>query len=152
MRRLVLLAALAATAAAPALSEAQVRAFVARQERAWNAGDLPAYFAGFSPDAVFVDQARGNDNSIVPYGKATLAEARRQARRVAAKGRPSEAGQVLRVQLGPDGRSARVWSFEVIRAAGRTSCAERLQTLTLRGGRLVSTGQTDTIVRCRRRL
>jgi hypothetical protein len=152
MRRLVLLAALLCAAAAPALTEAQVRAFVGRQERTWNAGDFGAYFAGFAPDAVFVDQARGNDNSIVPYGKSTLAQARHQARRAAAKGKPSEAGQVLRVQLGADGRSARVWSFEIIRAAGRTSCAERLQTLALRGGRLVSTGQTDTIVRCRQRL
>ena len=146
--RALALATLACIAAAPVLTEAEVRAFVARQERAWNAGDLDAYFAAFAPSAVFVDQARANDNSIVPYGRSTLAEARRQSRRSFAKGGVSETGQVLGVQIA--GATARVSSYEVIRAGGRTSCAERLQTLALQQGRLRSTGQVDTVVRCRR--
>src|SRR6058998_2269301 len=103
MRR-VLLLALACIAAAPVLTEAAVRAFVARQEHAWNAGDLTGYFAGFAPGAVFVDQARANDNTIVPYGQSTVAQARRQTARAVAKGQVSEAGQVLRVRI--DGPTA----------------------------------------------
>ena len=55
-----------------------------------------------------------------------------------------------RVEVAPDGRTARAWLFEVTRIGARASCAERLQTFALKGARLVSTGQTDTVVRCPR--
>ena len=74
--RLALVLSLLATAAqaAPArLADADVRAFVARQSKAWNAGDLGGYFALFTPDATFTDQALARDGRVVPYGTSTLA-------------------------------------------------------------------------------
>jgi hypothetical protein len=160
VRRLVIGAALAvacaaAQAATPRLTEAAVRAFVARQEAAWNARDLAAYGATFAPDARFVDQARGSDNRIVPYGASTLAEAAAQARRFFAKSRVRETATVDRVEIAADGASARVVGHAVsrIETAGkppRTLCAQTEQTLVLFRGRILSRGQTDTAVRCPR--
>jgi hypothetical protein len=154
MRRLaILLAALLTISAAPALTAAQVRDFLARQERAWNRGDLAGYFAGYDREAVFVDQARSNENTIVPYGRSTVRQAQAQARRTFAEAKVRETGEVRRIEIA--GATARVWTFEVTRIerAGRvqTYCAERLQALSRVGARIVSTGQTDTIVRCRGR-
>jgi ketosteroid isomerase-like protein len=144
----------AALAAAPSLTDASVRAFVARQERAWNAGDLAAYFALYAPDARFADQARTPGGQVVPYGSSTVAQARAQARKFRATAKVRETGQVLRVEIAPDGRSARVVAREVsvitTPARARTICAERVQTVVLRAGALRSTGQTDTVVKCPR--
>jgi hypothetical protein len=60
-----------AAAAQAAPPDAEIRALVERQQRAWNAADTAAYFSAFAPDAVFVDQARSG-NTITPYGRATL--------------------------------------------------------------------------------
>ena len=153
-----LLLAAAILAAAPAwaagLSETQVRAFVAEQERAWNAGALDAYFSGFRPDAVFTDQYRTPAGEIVPYGSSNLAEARAQSRKFRAASKASEANQIVRITLGADGRSAQVVSRVVSRNQGpkssRVTCAERRQELVLTAGRLRSKGQTDTFSRCPR--
>jgi len=140
-----------ATAATP-LAEHQVRAFVARQARAWNAGDLGGYFATFTADARFTDQALGNDNKIVPYGVSTVAQARAQTRKVMAKSRLSEAATVTAVTLAPDGRSARVTArtvSEIITAgAVRRVCALRVETVIATPAGLRASGQTDTVVRC----
>ncbi|MDB5451407.1 MAG: hypothetical protein JWQ52_2535 [Phenylobacterium sp.] len=150
---LALILASPALAQAP-LTDAGVRAFVARQERAWNAADLKAYFATFAPDAVFVDQALSSENKVVPFGRSTTAQARAQTGRVLAKSKIHEAAAIDRVELSPDGRSARVLSHVTSRiergGAVRLSCAQRVQAVTLAGGRLLSRGQTDTAVRCRR--
>lgn len=160
MRRLVIGAALAlATAAAqatpPRLTEAAVRAFVARQEAAWNARDLAAFDATFTRDARFVDQARGSDNRIVPYGASTLAEATAQARKVFARSRMRQTSTVDRVEIAADGASARVFGHETSRIETpgkppRIACAETEQRVVLMGGRILSRGQTETAVRCRR--
>lgn len=160
MRRLPLLLLLAALAPAaagaqgPRLTDAGVRAFVAAQERAWNAENLKAYFAGFTPDAVFVDQALSSENRIVPYGRSTLAQARRQAARAAAKSQLHEDGMVQAVRIAADGRSADVASQVTARSASggtlRLSCLRRSQTVVLTPAGLRSRGQTDTVVRCRR--
>ena len=154
--RTLVLALLIATpaAAAPAqLTELQVRAFVARQGQAWNAGDLTAYFATFTPAARFTDQALGNDNKIVPYGVSTVAQARAQARKTLAKVKVRETSSVGAVSVAADGRSARVTASTVseISAAGavRRVCALRVVTVALTAAGLRATGQTDTIVRCR---
>jgi hypothetical protein len=154
--RPVVLALLIATpaAAAPAqLTEPQVRAFVARQGQAWNAGDLAAYFATFTPDARFTDQALGNDNKIVPYGVSTVAQARAQTRKTLAKSKVRETSAVGAVSVAPDGRTARVTASTVseIAAAGavRRVCALRVVTVALTASGPRATGQTDTIVRCR---
>lgn len=155
MRRLALLLALIATPAlaqGPRITEADVRAFVARQEAAWNDAAFDRYFAGFTPDARFTDQAYvGQDKAPVPYGTSTLAEARAQARKAAARSR--ERGEVLRIQIAPDGRTAkvtaRVGSAVVAHGRTRRLCASRVLTLTLAGGQLRSTGQVDTYVNCR---
>ena len=160
MRLLVLLLVLAAGPAlaqpritdAP-ITEGAVRAFVARQEQAWNAGDLDRYFAGFTPDARFTDQAYVGDKPPVPYGTSTLAQARAQARRAAARGHTREAGEVRRIEIAADGASARVTSRvgSAVTTAGkvRRLCASRVQTLVLARDRLRSTGQVDTYVNCR---
>lgn len=150
------LAALLAVAPARAagLGEAEVRAFVARQEQVWNAGQLDAYFAGFAPDAVFTDQYRTPSGEIVPYGTSPLAAARAQSRKFRAAAKVSESGQIVRVALAQDGRSAEVLSRVVARTESakgfRISCAERRQQLVLLAGRLRSKGQTDTFSKCPR--
>ena len=149
--RLVLLFALLAAPALgePRISEPQVRAFVLRQEQAWNAGQLSRYFAAFTPDARFTDQAYvGEGKPPVPYGTSTLAQARALARKSAAS-KPHETGRVTRIAIAADGRSARVSSSVFSTVKARRLCAARVQTLVLTGGQLRSTGQTDTYIRCR---
>ena len=151
---IALLIAGPATAAPARLAEPQVRAFVERQSRAWNAGDLATYFATFTPDARFTDQALGNDNKVVPYGVSTVAQARTQAGKTLAKSKVSETTVVTAVSIAPDGRSARVTAKtgSQIAAAGappRQVCAVRVATVALTPVGLRTTGQTDTIVRCR---
>ena len=158
MPRLLLIALLAAAPclarAAPArLAEPEVRAFLDRQSRAWNAGDLAAYFALFTADARFTDQARARDGRVVPYGTSTLPQAQAQARRFFAASKVRETTTVRRVAIAPDGRSAQVASDEVTLVTGgarpRHECAERVQTLIATPAGLRSRGQTDTLVRCR---
>ena len=151
---LALLIAGPAAAAPVRLAEPQVRAFMERQSRAWNAGDLTAYFATFTADAHFTDQALGNDNRIVPYGVSTVAQARTQVGKTLAKSKVRETTVVTAVSIAPDGRSARVTAKtgSQIAAAGappRQVCAVRVATVALTPAGLRTTGQTDTIVRCR---
>lgn len=144
----------AGPARAAALGEAQVRAFVAQQQRSWNAGDLDAYFAGFRPDARFTDQYRTPSGQVVPYGTSTLAQARAQSRKFRATSKIAERSEILRVSVGAGGRSAEVVSKVTSRIQGpkgvRTTCAERRQELVLEGPAVRSRGQTDTFSRCPR--
>src|ERR1700754_771726 len=152
VRSIVLVLALLAgpVLAQARLTEADVRAFVGRQEQAWNAGALDRYFAAFTPDARFTDQAYVGDKPPVPYGTATLAQARAQARKSLHGAKPQEAGRILRIAIAADGRSARVDSTVASVVKGRRLCATRIQVLVLDRSRLRSRGQTDTFVRCRR--
>ena len=155
MRALLLLAAALAASLVPAsaaaqdrITDASVRAFVTAQEQAWNARKLDSWFAAFTPDATFTDQAYNGGKHPVPYGTSTLEEARRRIRKAA----PShETGRVFRIALAPDGRAAEVTTSLGILSGGRRLCASRVQTLVLAGGRLRSKGQTDTYIRCRAR-
>lgn len=155
MRRLALLLALLATAAhaAPArVTEPAARAFVDRQSKAWNAGDLAAYFALFTPDAKFTDQARAKDGRVVPYGTSTLAEARVQVRKSRASQAVQETSVVRQVRIAADGKSAAVVvaTDTKLTTRGRTRriCAERAMTLVATPAGLRSRGQTDTIAPC----
>lgn len=154
MALLLAAATLAATAWAAGLGEAQVRAFVAGQERSWNAGALEAWSATFRPDAVFTDQYLTPAGQLVPYGSSTLAQARTQSRRFRAQARLAEAGRIVRIAVAADGRTAQVVSRVVSRIEGpkglRTTCAERRQDLVLEPDGLRSRGQTDTFSRCPR--
>jgi hypothetical protein len=154
--RFVLVLALIATAAqaAPArLTEAEARGFVERQSKAWNAGDLSAYFALFTPDARFRDQALASDNKVYPYGTSTLAEAKARSRHAFDHGRIQETTTVRSVALAPDGRSAKIEADVVSvipdKAGARRSCARREQVVVATPAGLRSTGETDTVVRCR---
>ncbi|MDP3660625.1 DUF4440 domain-containing protein [Phenylobacterium sp.] len=139
-------------AAAQPITEAAVRAFVAGQEAAWNRRDLTGYFAGFSKDAVFVEQARTPAGGIIRYGSSDLAQARKQSTAFLARTQSLERSSITRVSIGPDGRGASVSTRKstTLSRAGRTriACAETLQTLRLDGARLRSLGQTETAVRC----
>ena len=145
--------ATAAHAAPARLTEPEVRAFVARQSKAWNAGDLGGYFALFTPDAAFTDQARARDGRVVTYGTSSMAQARTQARRTFAAAKVHEATTVRAVTLAPDQAHATVSSAEVTTLAGhgppRRVCAERVQAVVATPAGLRSKGQTDTVVRCR---
>lgn len=151
---LSLVLALAAPGAASAaeLTEAAARRFLAEQEAAWNAGRLDAYFGRFTKDAVFVDQHRTPKETIV-YGRSSLDEARTYAAKARKTWRSVERGSVRSIRIAPDGKSARVLGSEVTTlssaARTRTVCAQTEQTLVLSGGRILSRGQTDTIVKCR---
>jgi hypothetical protein len=144
----------AADTAPARLTEPAARAFVAHQTAAWNARDAAAWAALFTPDARFVDQARGSDNSVVPNGRSTLSQATAQARRFFARSHFHAPADIDRIEIAPDGRSARVLGRETTRLEppgqpARTLCAETEQTLVLAAGRLLSQGQTDTAVRCK---
>jgi hypothetical protein len=150
---LALLAA-GATQAAPArLTEADVRAFVAQQSTAWNAGNFAAYFGLFTPDATFTDQARARDGRVVTYGTSTVAQARAQTRRTFAASKVHETTTLRAVTIAPDRSRATVTSAEVTMLAGRSPprrvCADRVQSLLTTPAGLRSKGQTDTVVRCR---
>lgn len=138
-------------AAQSAITDGDARAFVARQEAAWNAGRLAAWSTAFTPDATFTDQAYNGAKPPVPYGTSTLAEATQQARKASASGGVRETGRIFRITIAPDGRSAEVTSSVGVQNGARRLCASRVQTLELSGGRLRSRGQTDTYIRCRRR-
>lgn len=146
----LLLTALASTAWASGLNDASVRRFLADQERAWNERRLDAYFARFTPDAVFVDQTITPKETIV-YGRSSLTEARGFARKALAKSTSTERGTVRRIAIAADGRSAKVTGYEVTTIIGggktRKVCAETEQTVVLKGGRILSRGQTDSILR-----
>ena len=142
-----------AAQAAPRLTEAEVRAFVERQSKAWNAGDLGGYFALYAPDARFTDQARAKDGRVVPYGTSTLAEAKAQTRRARAGSKVQEVTTLRAIQIAPDGKSAQVAAAEAsaIATGARTRrlCAERVQTIVLTPAGPRSKGQTDTYLACR---
>jgi uncharacterized protein (TIGR02246 family) len=155
LRFVLILAALfapLAAHAAPRLTETEVRAFVERQSKAWNAGDLAGYFALFAPNATFTDQGRAKDGRTALYGVSTLGEARAQARRTFAGARVRETTAVRSIRIAPDGRSATVDAAvdSAITQGGRTrhSCAERSQTLVATPAGPRSRGQTDTVVFC----
>ena len=145
------LAALAAPAFAAGLTEAQVRRYLAAQEKAWNERRLDAYFAGFTPDATFIDQHKTPEETIV-YGRSGLAQAKAAAQRFLATSRSSERGTVRSIRIAPSGRTARVLGYEVstVTSGGRVRrvCAQTDQTLVLSAGRVLSKGQTDSIVKC----
>ncbi|WP_293676519.1 hypothetical protein [uncultured Phenylobacterium sp.] len=130
------------------ITEADVRGFLTRQEAAWNAGRLDAYFAGFTPDASFTDQAYVGDKPPVRYGTSTLPQARTQARKSLQGAKPRETGRILRIAIAADGRSARVDSRVESVVKSRRLCAARVQTLISAKGGLRSRGQTDTFIKC----
>ncbi|HVI32287.1 nuclear transport factor 2 family protein [Phenylobacterium sp.] len=154
MRIFIALAAVLLTAAAPGrLTDADIRSFLSRQERAWNAGDVADWAAHFTPDARFTDQARSG-REMVAYGTSTLPQARTQAQRFFSQSQVRESGQVQRIDIQPDGLTARVVIRKVSRIVTggrvRLSCADSVQTLVRSDGRILSRGRTDTLYRCPR--
>jgi uncharacterized protein (TIGR02246 family) len=149
---LALAAPLAATAAPARLTEADIRVFLDRQSRAWNAGDLAAWAALYTPDAVFTDQARAKDGRVVPYGTSSLKQALAQARRQRASATVRETSTIRTIRIAPDGRTAAVSALEqgviIILARTRRLCAENAQTVVLTPRGIRSRGDTDTYVAC----
>ncbi len=144
--------ALACGAAEVGLTDASARAFVARQDAAWNARDARAFAATFTPDAVFIDQAIGSDGKLIANGRSTLPQATAQSRRFFARTQFHETVVVDRVAIAADARSGQVFAHTTTRlkAPTRTYCARTEQTLVLARGHLLSRGQTDTDIRCAR--
>ncbi len=152
---LILAVAATAQASEAALTDVSVRAFVNRQEAAWNAKDARAFAATFTAEAVFVAQARDSHGGLTSNGRSTVAQAMAQARRFFTRSRFHETGVIDRVNVAPDGRTAQVHGHvsTEIETPGRPSqklCAETLQTVALARGRMLSRGQTETDVRCPR--
>ncbi len=143
----------ASPAWAAGLTEAQVRDFAGRQEKAWNARDLTAFFALFTPDALFIDQTRTPKGELIPYGQSDRTKAKELARKFLASSTSIERGVIDKVAIAPDSRSAVVTGREIttIQTGARTRkvCADTQQTLVLSGGEIRSKGQTDTVTRCR---
>lgn len=158
MRRLLALLLLSAQPAAAqpgrtAIGDAEVRAFLDRQEAHWNAGRLDSYFAGFTRDATFTDQAYVGGKPPAPYGTSTRAEAQANARRAfARKPWPQESGRVFSLRPVQGGVLATTSVGSIVWADGRPRrfCASREQVLVREGGELRARGRTDTFVRCRR--
>jgi hypothetical protein len=157
MRRLALVLVLTLIAA-PALAASRITdpavpAVGAPQEQAWNAGDLEAYFAGFTAQARFTDQAYVGDKPPVLYGVSTRAEAKAQAKKARARGGSREAARIVRIAIAADGQSATVQmvvgSRVVQDGRSRRMCASRTLDLTLDAGVLKGGDQTDTYVKCR---
>ena len=155
----VLLIALWLLVAGPAFAQAAVtdaaaRGFVARQERAWNTGDLAAYFADYAPGASFTDQAYVGDKPPVPYGTSNLTQARAQVAKAMTRSKVHETVRIGRVTATPDGRTVTVVArvASTLQTAGKTRrlCAVRRQTLISHQGRVLSTGRTDTYYPCPR--
>ncbi len=154
--RICLLSTLLLTAspvAAAGLTEAQVREFAGRQEKAWNARDLTSFFAMFTPDAVFIDQTRTPKGELIPYGQSDRTKAKAMAEKFLAGSTSIERGVIDKVVIAPDGRRAVVTGREIttIQTGARTRkvCADTQQTLVLSRGAIRSKGQTDTVTRCR---
>jgi uncharacterized protein (TIGR02246 family) len=141
--------------AARGLAEPAIRDFVARQEAAWNARDVAGFAATFTPDAVFVDQSRNPGGGVTPNGSSTRAQAMAQARRFFAAAPFHEGALIDRIEIAADGRTARVVSHAVatVEPKGRPArrfCASTEQSLVLTAGRILSKGQVQTDVPCRR--
>jgi hypothetical protein len=156
MRRLMLLLMIVMAApalAATGISDAAVREFVARQERAWNRGDLDAYFAAFTSQARFTDQAYVGNKPPVPYGTSTRAEAKAQAKAALKDGSSREAARITRIAIASDGKSAKVSLIvgSIVDSGGhrRRLCASRTLEIVLSGRALKGRDQTDTYVKCR---
>lgn len=158
MRRgaVLLLSALAGgpAAAQGPLTDAAARSFLARQERLWNAGDLDAYFATFTPDARFSDKGASNQGGYVDYGSSSLAQAKATSARLLARSKVRETSRVIRIEPAANGRAATVTAEETTRieTAGkvRLVCARSLHQLRVTSAGLRSAGQTDYIRRCPR--
>jgi uncharacterized protein (TIGR02246 family) len=157
VRALLLVMAVAAPAtitnAEARLTEPAVRAFVARQEAAWNGRDARAFAATFTPDAVFVPQARNSHGGVTSNGSSTACEAVAQARRFFARSKFRQTSTIDRIEIAADGGTARVFGrertrIETVGHPARTFCAETAQTLVLSKGRILSRGQAETDVRC----
>ncbi len=152
---LILAVAAKAQSGEALLTDASVRAFVIRQEAAWNAKDARAFFATFTADAKFVAQACDSHGGLTSNGSSTVSQATAQAQRFFAASRFHETGVIDRVIIPPDGHVAQVFGHvsTEIEKAGRPPqklCAETRQTLVLAKRRILSQGQTETDVRCSR--
>jgi hypothetical protein len=147
------LAAASARAAPPhRLTERAVRAFVARQEALWLRRDFAGFFALAAPEAVFTTERRGADGRVTSERR-SVDESRRAAEHAFASiDMFRETAFVDRVDIAPDGRSARIFGHEeaeMVRAGTRRRlCADTEQAVIFRGGNILSLGQTDRVRSC----
>jgi hypothetical protein len=134
------------------LDEPTVRAFAASQEAAWNAHDFERFYATVAPDAVFVSVRWNADGSITRESR-TPKEDRAAAEHYfqTHPGKFTEVADIDRIEIAPDGLSAHVVGHQTARIESSTKPsvlrATTEQTVVLRGGHVLSLGQTDTAVR-----
>jgi|SRR5579871_4207637 len=132
------------------LDEAGIRAFRASEEAAWVAHDFGHYYALCAPDAVFVS-VRWNADGTFSRERRTAAEDRAAAEAFFGKhpGKFTESDAIDRIVIAPDGQSARILGHEIARVEGERGAmrATTEETVVLRGGRILSLGQTDTQVK-----
>jgi len=133
------------------LDEPTVRAFASNQQAAWIAHDFDRFYASCAADAVFVS-VRWNADGSITRQRRTPAEDRAAAEKYfkSHPGKFTEVAAIDRIEIAPDGLSARIISRETARIADAKPGVLRAtteQTVVLRNGRLMSLGQTDTAVR-----
>ncbi|HEY9218219.1 MAG TPA: hypothetical protein VIO94_09225 [Phenylobacterium sp.] len=147
----VALVVTASPAAAAGLNEQTVRRFLAAQEAAWNARRLDVYFAGFTPDATFVDQ-HVTPKETITYGRSTVSQAKAAAKRFLAGAKSNERSTIRSIWISKDRSKGRVlgWEVTTVVTGGRTRrvCANTEQVLIYTGSKILSRGQTDSIVNC----
>lgn len=147
MRTLLILAGLAllcACGSAPppgGLTERQVRAFTALEERLWAAHDVKGFYALYLPEARFEDNV-GNAQSVE-----TLQQARAQSEAFFRRHpEASEDDLTVHIEIAPDGQSAEVLGRETLHflrdGQPVTLHDDVIESLVLRNGRVWSIGQT----------
>jgi hypothetical protein len=131
------------------LDDASVRQFTAEQEAAWNGRDFDHFYRLCTPDAVFASIHWKADGSITREQR-TPQQDRSAAERffAAHPGKFSETDTIDSVKLAPDGLSARILGHATMRFATNDKVeilnATTDQTVVLKEGHILSTGQTNT--------
>ncbi len=134
------------------LDEHAVREFAESERAAWIAHDYESYYRHAAPEATYVSVRWNTDGSITREQR-SREEARRAAEQyfLTHPGKFSETDMIDRIEIAPDGLSARIVGQAVARIEkpGKDDVlrATTEEKLILRAGRIYSLGQIDTAVR-----
>jgi hypothetical protein len=134
------------------LDEHAVRSFAESERTAWIAHDYESYYGLAAPEASYTS-VRWNADGSITRERRTPVEARQAAELYfrAHPGKFNEIDTIDRIEIAPDGLSARIEGHAVARIEkpGKDDVlrATTEETVVLRRGKIYSLGQTDTAVR-----